>query len=87
MERAPMGKILLLRMKSTRSKIPLPAICTSARGPKLRVQGRERIKIAIPFLSEAVFFSRPNSSIEKARMFSNTAITVLRDAKERKMKN
>ena len=51
-----------------------------------RAHGKDKIRIKIPLIQTAFLRSHPNISMEKLKIFSNTAITVDMAAKDIKMK-
>ena len=84
-----MGKILLLKIKSSRSKTFEP----SPKGWKLdqilkpNAQGNDKIKIPTHVTIEARTLPQPKRSMKQAIIFSKTAITVERAAKLMNRKN
>ena len=85
----PRGRMLLDTIKSSRSMmvVPSPRICTPDQGPKPSTAGMERTITSTILASTAFLRSHPSSSMEKARMFSNTAITVDKAANAINRKN
>ena len=74
--------------KSRESRIPFPpSIVVPLRILFSRAQGRERRRRSTKFTPTLFFLSQPKLSMKDATIFSNTAITVLRDAKDMKAKN
>src|SRR5699024_11169215 len=83
-----MGSSRLLTMKSSRSWIvvPAPRGWKSDHTLKPRTQGIDRMMIRIILITAAFFLEMWNSSILHARIFSNTAMIVEKDAKNRNRK-
>ena len=75
--KAPIGRSILLRIKSSLSRIPLlPIKCTSDRKFEPRAHGIEPIRIMIKFIIIDCFLDIPLLSTQLVVIFSNTAVTV-----------
>ena len=86
--RPPSTRKLFDTMKSSSDWIsPIPGICTPDHTEKPRTHGMESNAKSGPLMAMARLRVMFHSSIEKRRMFSNTAITVESAAKAMQRKN
>ena len=85
----PMGSSRLLTRKSSRSSTPVPAPRGWKPDQTLKpsTQGREATSISTRLMALAFWRLQPNCSMQQARMFSNTARMVEKEAKVINRKN